>query len=78
VVAPFAERKAAIQTALERQARRLNAAVAADEALLDEVTALVEWPVVLEAGFEEHFLAVPQECLILTMQQNQKDFPLLD
>lgn len=78
VVASFAERKAAIQTALEGQARRLNAAVAADEALLDEVTALVEWPVVLEAGFEEHFLAVPQECLILTMQQNQKYFPLLD
>ncbi|HEZ2807455.1 TPA: glycine--tRNA ligase subunit beta [Neisseria meningitidis] len=78
VVASFAERKTAIQTALEGQACRLNATVAADEALLDEVTALVEWPVVLEAGFEEHFLAVPQECLILTMQQNQKYFPLLD
>ena len=52
--------------------------MAADEALLDEVAALVEWPVVLEAGFEAHFLEVPQECLILTMQQNQKYFPLLD
>ena len=78
VVASFAERKAAIQTALNEQAGRLKAIVAADEALLDEVTALVEYPVVLEAGFEEHFLAVPQECLILTMQQNQKYFPLLD
>lgn len=78
VEASFAERKAAIQMALNEQAGRLNATVAADEALLDEVTALVEWPVVLEAGFEEHFLAVPQECLILTMQQNQKYFPLLD
>ncbi len=78
VVASFAERKAAIQTALSTQAGRLNATVAADESLLDEVTALVEWPVVLEAGFEAHFLAVPQECLILTMQQNQKYFPLLD
>ncbi len=78
VVASFAERKAAIQTALTAQAGRLNATVAADESLLDEVTALVEWPVVLEAGFEAHFLAVPQECLILTMQQNQKYFPLLD
>ncbi|OSI06983.1 glycyl-tRNA synthetase subunit beta [Neisseria animaloris] len=78
VIASFAERKAAIQVALNQQAGRLNATVAADEALLDEVTALVEWPVVLEAGFEEHFLAVPQECLILTMQQNQKYFPLLD
>ena len=78
VIASFAERKSAIQTALNEQAGRLNATVAADEALLDEVAALVEWPVVLEAGFEEHFLAVPQECLILTMQQNQKYFPLLD
>ena len=78
VVASFTERKAAIQTALNEQAGRLKATVAADEALLDEVTALVEWPVVLEAGFEEKFLAVPQECLILTMRQNQKYFPLLD
>ncbi|MDO4907106.1 glycine--tRNA ligase subunit beta [Neisseria sp.] len=78
VIASFAERKTAIQTALNQHAGRLNATVAANEALLDEVTALVEWPVVLEAGFEEHFLAVPQECLILTMQQNQKYFPLLD
>ena len=78
VIASFAERKAAIAAALNEQAGRLNAAVAADEALLDEVSALVEWPVVLEAGFEAHFLEVPQECLILTMQQNQKYFPLLD
>ena len=78
VVASFAERKATIQTALNEQAGYLKATVAADEALLDEVTALVEYPVVLEAGFEKHFLAVPQECLILTMQQNQKYFPLLD
>jgi len=78
VIASFAERKNAIRTALDEQAARLNATVAADEALLDEVTALVEYPVVLQAAFEEHFLAVPQECLILTMQQNQKYFPLLD
>lgn len=78
VTASFAQRKAEIQTALAAHAVRLNATVAADEALLDEVTALVEWPVVLEAGFEEAFLQVPQECLILTMQQNQKYFPLLD
>ncbi len=48
-----------------------------DEALVDEVTALVEFPAVYEAGFEEEFLAVPQECLILTMKANQKYFPLL-
>src|SRR5207245_8442836 len=47
-------------------------------ALLDEVTALVERPNVLTAQFEKEFLAVPQECLILTMKANQKYFPLLD
>ncbi|WII92386.1 glycine--tRNA ligase subunit beta [Kingella negevensis] len=78
VIANFAERKNAIQAALNEQAGSLKATVAADESLLDEVTALVEYPVVLQAGFEAHFLAVPQECLILTMQQNQKYFPLLD
>lgn len=46
--------------------------------LLAEVTALVEWPVVYQASFDEAFLAVPQECLILSMQQHQKYFPLLD
>jgi glycyl-tRNA synthetase beta chain len=49
-----------------------------DEALLDEVTALVERPHVLLCRFEPEFLAVPQECLILTMKANQKYFPLLD
>jgi glycyl-tRNA synthetase beta chain len=49
-----------------------------DEALLDEVTALVERPNVLLCRFEPEFLAVPQECLILTMKANQKYFPLLD
>jgi len=48
------------------------------EALLDEVAALVEWPVVYECRFEDEFLAVPQECLILTMQTNQKYFALTD
>ncbi len=75
VIASFAERKAAIQAALNEQAGRLNATVAADEALLDEVTALVEWPVVLEAGFEAHFLQVPQECLILHHAAKPKIFP---
>ena len=47
-------------------------------ALLDEVTALVEWPVVYVGEFDKQFLAVPRECLVLTMQQNQKYFPLLN
>src|SRR5262249_10271943 len=50
----------------------------APDALLDEVTALVEWPVVYAGSFDPAFLAVPQECLILTMQQNQKYFALAD
>jgi len=50
----------------------------ASSALLDEVTALVEWPVVYVGEFDAEFLEVPQECLVLTMQQNQKYFPLLD
>ncbi len=48
------------------------------EALLEEVASLVEWPVVYECRFEDEFLAVPQECLILTMQTNQKYFALTD
>ena len=78
VIANFTARRALIDEHLAQAAGKLNATVAADEALRDEVTALVELPVVLEAGFEAHFLNVPQECLILTMQQNQKYFPLLD
>ncbi|MDR0775963.1 MAG: glycine--tRNA ligase subunit beta [Azonexus sp.] len=80
VIASFAERRAEI-------ARQLAAAAAQagtdllpieDEALLDEVTALVERPNVLIGRFEQELLAVPQECLILTMKANQKYFPLLD
>nr|WP_205700372.1 glycine--tRNA ligase subunit beta [Crenobacter intestini] len=78
VVASFTARRELIGKRLRDAAAVLGATIAADDALLDEVTALVEWPVVLEAGFEAEFLKVPQECLILTMQQNQKYFPLLD
>ena len=78
VVASFDERKNNIQAALNQLANQFSATVAADNSLLEEVTALVEYPVVLQGEFEQHFLGVPQECLILTMQQNQKYFPLLD
>ncbi|WP_333584125.1 glycine--tRNA ligase subunit beta [Rivihabitans pingtungensis] len=78
VVPSFEARRDAIRAGLASRAAALNATLASDDALLDEVTALVEWPVVLEAGFAEDFLKVPQECLILTMQQNQKYFPLLN
>lgn len=78
VIASFDARRELISHKLAEAAAKLGAAIAAPDELFDEVTALVEWPVVLEAGFEAEFLQVPQECLILTMQQNQKYFPLLD
>lgn len=76
VIAGFGERKENIRTALLRAAG--DDQVLMPEALLDEVTALVEWPVVYACKFEEAFLTVPQECLILTMQTNQKYFALTD
>lgn len=78
VIVSFAERRARIKQKLNEAEEELHAQVAYAEGLLDEVTALVEWPVVLQAGFADRFLQVPQECLILTMQQNQKYFPLLN
>ena len=80
VIASFAERKAEIQQQLQAAAAKVGGGCQPlqDEALLDEVTALVERPHVLICEFEKEFLAVPQECLILTMKANQKYFPLLD
>jgi glycyl-tRNA synthetase beta chain len=80
VIASFAERRASIVAQLDAAAARIGqgAHVIDDDALLDEVTALVERPNVLVCGFEPEFLDVPQECLILTMKANQKYFPLLD
>jgi glycyl-tRNA synthetase beta chain len=75
VVACYVTRREAIRGQLDKAAAGRQ--WLQDEALVDEVTALVEFPVVYEAGFEEEFLAVPQECLILTMKANQKYFPLL-
>ena len=75
IVAGFETRKASIREALERAAGG-KGALSADEALLDEVTALVEYPVVYEGEFSPEFLDVPQECLILSMKQHQKYFPL--
>ena len=79
VIASFAERRAEIVKQLNAAAVKVGGGVKAieDEALLDEVTALVERPNVLICEFEQQFLEVPQECLILTMKANQKYFPLL-
>jgi glycyl-tRNA synthetase beta chain len=76
VVANFADRKETIRTHLLAQAG--GDQVVMPESLLDEVTSLVEWPVVYACRFEDEFLQVPQECLILTMQTNQKYFALTD
>ena len=80
VIASFAERRAEIARQLQAAADKVGGGVRPieDAALLDEVTALVERPNVLVCRFEQEFLAVPQECLILTMKANQKYFPLLD
>lgn len=80
VIASFAERRAEIERQLTAAAAKVGGGCKPidDDALLDEVTALVERPNVLICSFEKEFLDVPQECLILTMKANQKYFPLLD
>jgi glycyl-tRNA synthetase beta chain len=81
VIARFDERRAAVLGQLEAAAAKAGATLGAKDdysALLDEVTALVEMPSVYAGEFDADFLAVPQECLILTMRQNQKYFPLFD
>ncbi len=78
VIASFAQRRGEIARQLQHAASRQGLTPIDDDALLDEVTALVERPNVLLGRFEEAFLEVPQECLILTMKANQKYFPLLD
>ena len=80
VIANFTARRLAIVNLLSGAAEKLGPGyqVLMDDALLLEVTGLVERPNVLVCSFDEEFLDVPQECLILTMQANQKYFPLLD
>ncbi|WP_445425804.1 glycine--tRNA ligase subunit beta [Alishewanella sp. HL-SH06] len=78
VIADFSRRKAFIAEHVTAAAKQLDAQVQWDDALLEEVTALVEWPVVLVGSFEESFLQVPAEPLISTMKDNQKYFPLRD
>ena len=78
VIASFEERRDAIAAQLDAKAAELTASMHPAEGLLDEVTSLVEWPAIYVGEFENEYLDVPQECLILTMQQNQKYFPLFD
>jgi glycyl-tRNA synthetase beta chain len=78
VIASFDERRRRIAELVTDAAKQVGAHAVMPADLLDEVTALVEWPTAYESGFEQEFLDVPQECLILTMQQNQKYFALKD
>ena len=78
VIASFVVRKLEIERQLNAAAKALGARLVDYEALLDEVTGLVERPTVMVCSFDAEFLEVPQECLILTMKANQKYFPLLD
>lgn len=78
VITHFETRRELIQEQVERAAESLGGQAQIDDALLDEVTALNEWPVAITGSFEEKYLQVPAEALILTMKKNQKYFPLLD
>ena len=78
VIADFAERREIIRSRVDTLAAEQQGTAIVPADLLDEVTALVEWPVPLVCSFEERFLEVPQEALISTMQDNQKYFCLLD
>ncbi len=78
VIADFSERRDAVRAQTKAEAARLNGTAVIKPELLDEVTALVEWPVALAGNFERRFLDVPAEALISTMQDNQRYFPVVD
>jgi glycyl-tRNA synthetase beta chain len=78
VQASFEDRRESIRGQIEAEAAGVGGRALIDAELLDEVTALVEWPVALTGSFDARFLGVPQEALISTMQDNQKYFPLVD
>ena len=78
VIADFAKRRTMIDELLQAEAKKQQSALGEYRDLLDEVTALVEHPSVYVGTFDAGFLEIPAECLILTMRQNQKYFPLFD
>lgn len=78
VIASFAERRDEVRRQVEAEGERHDARAIIDENLLDEVTALVEWPVALTGSFDQAFLGVPKEALISSMKEHQKCFHLLD
>ena len=78
VIADFAQRRERVQQQAQTLATTLGGTAVIQEALLDEVTALVEWPVAVAGNFEARFLTVPAEALISTMQDHQRYFPVVD
>lgn len=78
VLADYFRRKSAIKEGVEAVARQLGGRADISDALLEEVTSLVEWPVVMTAAFDQKFLAVPAEALVCTMKGDQKYFPVYD
>jgi glycyl-tRNA synthetase beta chain len=78
VIANFIERRDEVRKQAEAAAKDLGGIAKIDDALLDEVTALIEFPIAVSGSFGEEFLQVPQECLISSMQDHQKYFPVVD
>ncbi|MGP1953346.1 MAG: glycine--tRNA ligase subunit beta [Arsenophonus sp. ET-KM2-MAG3] len=78
VIADYEERKILIKRDVNKIAKQLNCIVELSASLLEEVTSLVEWPVVLSAKFEQKFLSIPEEALVSIMKNNQKYFPVYD
>lgn len=78
VIADYATRKAMIIEGSQQAAQQLGGIADLEDALVEEVTSLVEWPVVMTAKFEEKFLKVPAEALVYTMKGDQKYFPIYD
>lgn len=78
VIADFQQRRETIRQQADEQAEAIGGKADIDDDLLDEVSALVEWPVPVTASFEEKFLDVPNEALVYTMKKNQKYFPVID
>ena len=78
VMSSFEKRQATIKTLIEKNAARLGGVAHIDDDLLDEVTALVEYPVAITGGFDQVYLQIPQEVLVMTMQDNQKYFAVFD
>ncbi len=78
VIAEFSKRREVVRQQAESAAQALGATAKIENSLLDEVTALIEWPIAITGNFDKKFLDIPQECLISSMQDHQKYFPIVN